>query len=65
MEGDKWNREDRGTGGTGRTGEGARESRGQERDLFEGGKRKQKLKKKHTHILFITVYHPVLGLVPI
>ena len=57
MEGDKWNKGDRG--------EGAWESRGQERDLFEGGKRKQKLKKKHTHILFITVYHPVLGLVPI
>ena len=37
MEGDKWNRGDRG--------EGARESRGQERDLFEGGKREQKLKK--------------------
>ena len=56
MEGDKWNR--------GYTGEGARESRGQERDLFEGGKREQKL-KKHTRILFITVYHPVLRPVPI
>ena len=56
MEGDKWNRGDRG--------EGARESRGQERDLFEGGKREQKL-KKHTRILFIAVCHPVLGPVPI
>ena len=59
MEGDKWNRGDRGD-----RGEGARESRGQERDLFEGGKREQKL-KKHTRILFITVYHPVLRPVPI
>ena len=46
-----------GTGGRepGRTGGG---------DLFEGGKREQIL-KKHTRILFITVYHPVLGPVPI
>ena len=41
VEGDKWNRGDRG--------EGAWESRGQERDLFEGGKREQK-KKKNTLI---------------
>ena len=60
MEGDNWNRGDRGD-----RGEGARESRGQERDLFQGGKREQKLKKKHTHILFITVYHLVLRPVPI
>ena len=59
MEGDKWNRGDRGD-----RGEGARESRGQERDLFESGKREEKL-KKHTRILFITVYHPVLRPVPI
>ena len=44
MEGDKWNRGDRG--------EGARESRGQERDLFEGGKREQKLKKKHSYFVY-------------
>ena len=53
-----------GTGGTGGRGQGARENRGRGRDLFEGGKREQKL-KKHTRILFITVYHPVLGPVPI
>ena len=34
-----------GQGGRGGRGERARESRGQERDLFEGGKREQKLKK--------------------
>ena len=56
VEGDKWNRGDRG--------QGAWESRGQERDLFEGGKREQML-KKHTRILFITVSHPVLRPVPI
>ena len=44
MEGDKWNRGDRG--------EGARESRGQERDLFEGGKREQKLKKTHSYFVY-------------
>ena len=52
-------REDRGD-----RGQGARENSGRERDLFEGGKREQKL-KKHTRILFITVYHPVLRPVPI
>ena len=45
-------------------GQGIRENMGRERDLFEGGKREQKL-KKHTRILFITVYHPVLAQVPI
>ena len=38
MEGDKWNMGDRGA-----RGEGARESRGQERDLSEGRKREHKL----------------------
>ena len=51
-------------GGQGGRGREPGESRGQERDLFEGGKREQKL-KKHTRILFITVYHPVLRPVPI
>ena len=58
-DGDEWNMGDRRD-----RGQGARENRGRERDLFEGGKREQKL-KKHTRILFITVYHPVLGPVPI
>ena len=47
MEGDNWNRGDRGD-----RGEGARESRGQERDLFEGGKREQKLKKTHSYFVY-------------
>ena len=49
-------------GDRGDRGQGVREN--SERDLFEGGKREQKL-KKHTRILFITVYHPVLRPVPI
>ena len=51
-------------GGQEGQGAGSQGEQGRERDLFEGGKREQKL-KKHTRILFITVYHPVLGPVPI
>ena len=51
-------------GDRGDRGQGARENRWRERDLFEGGNREQKL-KKHTRILFITACHPVLGPVPI
>ena len=48
MEGDKWNMGDRGD-----RRKGARESRGQERDLFEGGKREQKLKKTpHSYFVY-------------
>ena len=38
-----------------------------ERDLSEGGKREQKLKreKKNTCFLFITACHPVLSRTPI
>ena len=51
-------------GGQGGQGAGSPGEKRAGRDLFEGGKREQKL-KKHTRILFITVYHPVLGPVPI
>ena len=56
MEGDRWNRGDRGVG--------ARENRGRERDLSEGESGSRN-KKKHTRFLFITVYHPILRPVPI
>ena len=54
-------------------GQGGRGGRGREPGRAEGRRgiylrgesRSRNLKKKHTHILFITVYHPVLGLVPI
>ena len=39
-DGDEWNMGDRRD-----RGQGAREKRGRERDLFEGGKREQKLKE--------------------
>ena len=45
-------------------GEGARENRGQERNLSERESGKRNLKKKHS-FLFITVYHPVLRPIPI
>ena len=45
-------------------GEGARENRGQERDLSERESGKRNL-KKNTRFLFITVYHPVLRPIPI
>ena len=62
MEGDKWNRGDRGDRGD--RGEGARESKGQERELFEGGKREQKFKKTHSYFVY-NRFHPVLRPVPI
>ena len=59
MEGDNWNRGDRGDGGGSpgeqRAGEGS----------ILGRKAGEEIKKKHTHILFITGYHLVLRPVPI
>ena len=59
MEGDNWNRGNRGEGGGSpgeqRAGEG----------FILGRKAGAEIKKKHTRILFITVYHPVLRPVPI
>ena len=39
-------------GDRGDRGEGARESKGQERELFEGGKREQKFKKTHSYFVY-------------
>ena len=59
MEGDNWNRGDRGDGGGSpgeqRAGEGS----------ILGQKAGAEIKKKHIHILFITVYHLVIRPVPI
>ena len=41
-----------GQGGRGGQRQGARENRGRERNLFEGGKREQKLKKTHSYFVY-------------